>query len=140
MVIMAVIVVFVIYSIFSFFSFTGETPIIVGKMNGKHGKTIEQYPNNRNATPIKRSNNAATGLEFTWSVWIYIDDLDYGSGTYRHIFHKGNDDINYTTAPTGLNYPNNGPGLYITHNKNNLLLIMNTFDKIEEKITIESID
>ena len=121
------------------FSPSGSPHLLDGMINAKHMKVIQQDPSKDGAIPVIRSNNQLDGIEFTWSVWIYIDDLDYGAGTYRHIFHKGNDDINYTTAPTGLNYPNNGPGLYITPNKNNLLLIMNTFDKIEEKITIENI-
>jgi len=121
------------------FSPSGSPHLLTGMIDAKHYKVIEQDPSKDGSIPILRSNNQLDGIEFTWSVWIFIDDLDYGAGTYRHIFHKGNDDINYTKAPTGLNYPNNGPGLYITPNKNNLLLIMNTFDKIEEKIHIEDV-
>jgi len=121
------------------FSPSGNPHMLDGMIDSKHMKVIPQDPSKDGAKPILRSNNQRDGIEFTWSCWIYIDDLDYGAGTYRHIFHKGNDDINYTQAPTGLNKPNNGPGLYITPNKNNLLLIMNTFDKIEEKIVIEDV-
>jgi hypothetical protein len=119
MVIMAIIVVFVIYSIFSFFSFTGEIPVIVGKMNGKHGKTIEQDPNNRNAKPIKRSNNAATGLEFTWSVWVNVSDLDYGGNGL--VFNKGSSGTNC-------------PGLYIDGKKNNFKVQLDTFSGQEEVV------
>ena len=121
------------------FSPSGNPHMLDGMIDSKHMKVIPQDPSKDGAKPILRSNNQRDGIEFTWSCWIYIDDLDYEAGTYRHIFHKGNDDINYTQAPTGLNKPNNGPGLYITPNKNNLLLIMNTFDKIEEKIVIEDV-
>jgi|TARA_Y100000992_G_scaffold302592_1_gene277563 hypothetical protein len=113
--------------------------LLNGMIDGKHMKIINVDPRVKGSIPILRSNNQNDGIEFTWSVWIYVDDLDYGSGTYKHIFHKGNDNINYTDTPTGLNFPNNGPGLYITPNENNLLLIMNTFENIEEKITIENI-
>ena len=34
----------------------------------------------------------------------------------------------------GLSYPNNGPGLYIAPNKNNLVVIMNTFNVINEEL------
>ena len=110
-----------------------------GMLDAKHMKIIEQDPSKNKSVPILRSNNANSGIEFTWSVWIYVADLDYGNGTYRHIFHKGNNNINYTDAPTGLNFPNNGPGLYLKPSKNDLLIIMNTFDKIDEHITVEGI-
>ena len=121
------------------FSPSGNPHMIDGMIDSKHMLVIPQDPSKDGSKPILRSNNQRDGIEFTWSVWIYIDDLDYNAGTFKHIFHKGNDDINYTQAPTGLNEPNNGPGLYITPNKNNLLIIMNTFDKIKEKITIEDV-
>ncbi len=121
------------------FTPSGSPHLLDGMIDARHMKVIPVDPSANGSIPILRSNNQNDGIEFTWSVWIYIDDLDYGAGTFRHIFHKGNDDINYTKAPTGLNFPNNGPGLYITPNKNNLLLIMNTFENVEEKITIEDV-
>ena len=54
-------------------------------------------------------------------------------------FHKGNDDINLTNEPIGMNYPNNGPGLYITPNTNNLVVVMNTFDNINEEVIVKDI-
>ena len=54
---------------------------------------------------------------------------------YHHIFHKGND----TTDNVGLNFPNNAPGLYISPNTNELTVIMNTYDVINEEITIPDI-
>lgn len=120
------------------FSFSKTPHLLDGMIDAKHMQVIEQDPSQPGAIPVIRSNNQ-NGIEFTWSVWIFIEDLDYNKGTYKHIFHKGNDNINYDTTPTGLNYPNNGPGLYITPNKNNLLVIMNTFEKIEEKILIENV-
>lgn len=121
------------------FTPSGSPHMIDGMIDSRHMLVIPQDPSKDGAKPILRSNNQRDGIEFTWSVWIYIDDLDYGAGTYKHIFHKGNDDINFTQAPTGLNHPNNGPGLYITPNKNNLLVIMNTFENIEEKIIVEDV-
>jgi hypothetical protein len=121
------------------FSPSGSPHLLNGMIDAKHYKVIQQDPSVDGAKPILRSNDQEDGIEFTWSVWIYIDNLDYKAGSYKHIFHKGNDNINYTEAPTGLNFPNNTPGLYIMPNKNTLLLIMNTFNKIEEKIHIEDV-
>jgi hypothetical protein len=77
--------------------------------------------------------NATDGIEFTWSVWIYIENLKEGS--YKHIFHKGNGGL----ETSGLNFPNNAPGLYLAPDTNNLVIIMNTFDVINEEITIPDI-
>jgi hypothetical protein len=83
--------------------------------------------------------NEVEGLGFTWSVWIYIDDMTYKDNEYKHIFHKGNDNINVKTQPYGMNFPNNGPGLYIAPNKNDLVVVMNTFEEINEQVTIKDI-
>ena len=63
----------------------------------------------------------------------------YQQGQYKHVFHKGNDNINYANAPIGMNQPNNAPGLYIAPNTNALVVVMNTFNNIEEKVTIDNI-
>ena len=39
----------------------------------------------------------------------------------------------------GLNFPNNCPGLYLAPNSNSLVVIMNTFNVINEEITIDDI-
>ena len=115
-------------------------PILVnGMMDAKQMIRIPQDPSSSGAIPIIRSVNDAEGLEFTWSVWIHVDDFTYKQNEYKHVFHKGNDDINITTEPTGLNFPNNGPGLYIAPKTNNLVVIMNTFNKINEEIVVKDL-
>jgi hypothetical protein len=74
-------------------------------------------------------------------VWIYIDDLTYNSGRYRCVFYKGND---YAKNPNnqdaqGLNFPNNAPGVYIAPNSNSLVIMMNTFNVINEEIIVDDI-
>ena len=68
---------------------------------------IPQNPNVDGAKPVLRSNNQRGGLEFTWSVWLYIDDMVYKNGQRKHIFHKGNDTFNEDKAqgPIGIAYP-----------------------------------
>lgn len=113
-----------------------KSPLLInGMVNAKQTIIIPQDPTNKDAKPLTRSVNQDGGIEFTWSVWILIDDLQYGAGQYKHIFHKGNDSI----ATNGLNFPNNGPGLYIAPNTNELVVIMNTFNVINEEITVSDI-
>jgi hypothetical protein len=123
-------------SILSYFnSFNGSPHLIDGMVNGKQLIVFPQDPNIDGAKTINRSVNARNGIEFTWSAWVFIDDLQYNSGLYKHVFHKGNDNI----SKTGMNFPNNAPGLYIAPNTNSFVVIMNTYDNINEEITIPNI-
>lgn len=119
----------------------GNPKLIDGMVDAKQLIVIPQDPSSEGAVTIARSSNATDGIEFTWSVWIYIDDLTYNSGSYRCIFYKGND---YSKNPNevdaqGLNFPNNAPGLYISPNTNSLVVMMNTFNIINEEITVNDI-
>ena len=68
----------------------------------KHMMVIHQDPSKPGAIPIVRSINQNDGIEFTWSVWIYVDDLLHNKGQYKHIFHKGNDQIKTDGKNAGL--------------------------------------
>ena len=119
----------------------GSPKLIDGMIDAKQLIVIQQDPLLKDSVTITRSSNATEGIEFTWSVWIYIDDLTYNSGRYRCVFYKGND---YAKNPNsqdsqGLNFPNNAPGLYISPNSNSLVVMMNTFNVINEEITIDNI-
>jgi len=118
-----------------FLSPTGSPHLIDGMVDGKQMIIYPQDPNTSGAKTITRSVNANDGIEFTWSTWVFIDNLQYNAGKYKHIFHKGNDQV----ASTGLNFPNNAPGLYIAPNTNAFVIIMNTYDNINEEITIPDI-
>jgi len=109
--------------------------LINGMIDAKNMIMFPQDPSSSTAVPINRSINATNGVEFTWSTWIFIDNLQYLSGQYRHIFHKGNDQL----TNTGLNFPNNAPGLYISPDTNALVVIMNTFNDINQEVVIPNI-
>lgn len=117
-----------------------NSPILVnGMKDAKKASIIPQNPNKKGSIPVIRSKNENDGIEFTYSVWLYIDDLEYGKGKYKHIFHKGNDKFATSGENVGLNQPNNGPGLYIDKDTNNLVVIMNTFNNINEKVIVRNI-
>ena len=121
------------------FSYNGSPYLFNGMVDAKTMMVIPQDPNVSGAIPVIRSDDQAQGVEFTYSVWMFIDDLVYQQGQYRHVFHKGNDDINFSTSPMGMNHPNNGPGLYIAPNTNALVVVMNTFNDIQEEVIIDDI-
>lgn len=127
-------------SILSYIFAPKQDPILLnGMIDAKQMVVIPQDPSVKGAIPILRSQNQTDGLVFTWSVWIYIEDLQYNQGKYKHVFHKGNDNINTSTAPIGMNEPNNAPGLYIAPENNALVVVMNTFNKINEEIVVNDI-
>jgi len=98
---------------------------------------IHQDPSLPNSNQIARSVNTPQGIEFTWSVWLYINSLG-SSHQYQHIFHKGNANFSDSSS-NGLNFPNNAPGLYISPNTNELTVVMNTYDVITEEILVPDI-
>ena len=119
---------------------TGTPKLIYGMVDAKQLIVIPQDPSSEGSVTIFRSDNATEGIEFTWSVWVFIDDLTYNSGRYRCIFYKGNDFAKNSKADSqGLNFPNNAPGLYIAPNTNDLVIMMNTFNVINEEITVSDI-
>jgi hypothetical protein len=121
-----------------------RNPILIdGMKNARKLKTIPQDPKIGGAKPTLRSINQRDGLEFTWSVWMYVDDLVYKKGELKHVFHKGSVNMkqdNWKNSSTqGMAFPNNAPGLYLHETKNALVIVMNTFNNIIEKVLIEDI-
>jgi len=98
-----------------------DPKLINGTMNGSNEVTIYQDPKNAESVPILRSNNENKGIEFSWSLWIYINDLQT-SPQYSCVFNKGNATYN----DSGFATVNNGPGLYIDNTTNDLIIKMNT--------------
>jgi hypothetical protein len=120
------------------FTPSSSPTLINGMIDGKELNIISQDPSSSSlSTQINRSSNKKGGIEFTWSTWLFIDDITYRQGQYRHIFHKGNDNINITNSPTGMNFPNNAPGLYLSPADNKLHVIMNTVSNSEVNEVIE---
>jgi len=126
----------------SIFNNTKGNPYLInGMVQGKNMIEIEQDPTNSDSVTLVRSPNENDGVEFTYSTWIFIDDLEYNKGQFRHIFHKGDDTMNYDddTIGAGLSYPNNAPGLYLAPYKNDLIVVVNTFQNVIEKVVIQNI-
>lgn len=71
---------------------------------------ISQDPSKPDSVFISRSMNEDGGLEYTWSVWFYINQVPLKKDRYSRIFSKGGEG---TKGDDGLYYPNNAPGMYI---------------------------
>jgi hypothetical protein len=119
-----------------YFSSPASSPLLVsGTMNGSSELVVSQDPKNKNAIQVQRSNNQMTGIEFTWGVWLIINDIDKKKYSYQNIFNKGD---GYYDA-SGLSTVNNSPGLYLDNTGGNakLHIMMNT---VSNSNPTESID
>jgi len=109
--------------------------LIDGMVDARHMLIFPQDPSGNDAVTIYRSVNESDGLEFTWSTWIFINSLQTNPGIYKHVFSKGNSDL----TKNGMVQPNNAPGVYIAPNKNDLVVVMNTYNVINEEVVIPDI-
>jgi hypothetical protein len=106
-----------------------------GSVDAKQQLIFTQDPADANAVTVYRSVNMKEGIEFTWSVWIFIEDLQYNGNKYRHIFHKGsNENVN-----GDLLYMTNAPGMYIKPNSNTIVVMMNTYNIVNQEVEVPDI-
>jgi hypothetical protein len=98
--------------------------LIYGMIDGGYSMEITQDPSLTGSVYIQKSNNQNTGIEFTWSFWIYVKDTNNGiqtttvnngvttttKQTYQHVFNKGNRQYD---ATSGMATVNNAPGVYL---------------------------
>jgi len=83
---------------------------------------ISQDTSSQSSMPIIRSINQTDGIEFTWSIWIFIKPVTASSTDLSHIFSKGaysSESITKVCKP----YSNNAPGLYLSAG-NTLMVLM----------------
>ena len=132
-------------NILQYFMNPAKSPYLIkGMISGADGHIITQDPTQKSAISLQRSNNQKTGLEFTWSVWIYISDLENGTSVggsavaptkYQHVFSKGDT----SWGNNGIASVNNGPGLYIQPGNNGFHIIMNTVGGPDAIVDISNI-
>lgn len=121
-------------------------PILVdGMINAKQQMIIRQNPSMPGSKPIARSTNERDGVEFTWSVWIFVEDSNFATpdSKSKHIFHKGNDKFGINGQAVLIN----APGLYLSPiiadasngDTAQLFVILNTFETANERVDINNV-
>lgn len=123
---------------------SGTVYLVNGMIDGNEPFIFPQDPNsNSNAKTLSKSNNANSGVEFSWSCWLYVNSITVNPGQqtiYKHVFSKGNNNWNTSSSnPKGVAYPNNAPGVYLSPNTNDLYVFMNTYDIVSEEIVVNAI-
>jgi len=77
-----------------------------------------------------RSYDQKFGLEFSYVLWLYIDENTFNnSGKYHHIFHKGSSSA----------VPLQAPGVWIYPGENKLAINMNTYNKVKNSCDVGNI-
>ena len=107
--------------LYYFFS-PSETPYLInGMKDGTEALTITQSLGTKSSIPIMRSKNEYEGVEFTYSFWIYVNNLEYKDELdFKHVFNKGSSPNSTGEGGSGLFGPNNCPGVYLYTGKKNL--------------------
>jgi hypothetical protein len=100
--------------IMSYFFMPSTSPYLIkGMIGGSEGKIIKQDPKTEFPL-VKISDNAETGIEFTYNVWLNLSG-DTTQNTYKHVFSKGTGTSITSSGPDGTN----APGLYVITNADN---------------------
>ena len=116
----------------------GNARVSVYPYTGSSTKVFKQDPSNPKNVTLPVSENQLTGIEFTYSVFLYIsDDTDDGDGTlkWKSVFYKG-----YESSP----FPLLGPGVFVSSGDTStdgtrLRIIMNTYDKWFNPLDVKQI-
>jgi hypothetical protein len=121
-----------------YFSKTNTNPYLIqGLIDGGRAIWVKQDPKDDNAVTLLRSNNKPSGIEWTWSVWLFVNSVGSVGGStpgsnptvsldnsnYHHIFHKGTNSY----GSNGVSILNNGPGVYLSYNQDPTIhIVMDT--------------
>ena len=86
---------------------------------------ISQDPSSQASMPIIRSVNESEGMEFTWSIWIFLKPVTASSTNRSHIFSKGMFSADSLGACYNKSFSSNAPGLYLS-GANTLNIVMDS--------------
>lgn len=91
---------------------------------------IRQDPNDSASIPVVLSDNEHTGIEFSYSCFLQVNDSSFNDQTgLMHIFHKG---YNFP-------YPLMGPGVFLLGNTNCVRVYMNSTSTWNKYVDVENI-
>jgi len=119
-----------------FLSYSG-TRVVVYPMTGSSAKVFTQDPSDLKSVYLPVSQNQLTGIEFSYSTFIYIADTTFNNNTspqsWSTVYYKG-----YTAGP----FPLCGPGVFVSSDSKNdpvLRVVMNSYDSWFNFVDIKQI-
>ena len=113
----------------------GTTRISVFPMTTNMPKTFQQDPSNPLSVYLPISQNQLTGIEFSYSTFIYVDDSTFNDTTHQWhtVMYKG-----YESGP----FPLCGPGVFVSTDTNNdpvLRVVMNSYNSWFNTVDVKQI-
>jgi len=125
------IIFYILYQLYlKFDAYKNRHPwILKGTKDGKSRMVVVQDPIKNADQLLKRSENELSGLEFTYSMWLFVDDWSYKYGQWKHIMHKGNES----------SWPLRCPGMWFHPTQNAIRVYCNTFRDISEYVDVTDI-
>lgn len=119
--------------ILSLFVAPNKNPVVIdGMVNTTSLSVYQVNPSVSESKPILRSINENQGMEFSWNTWIYVENVNTGSGREpKRFFAKGG------KSNTEQRFATDAPGLYLwdeTNPQDNTITVtMTTFLSKEDK-------
>jgi hypothetical protein len=124
-------------SIIGYFSQPSLNPYIIkGSIDGNNSQIVPQDPKQQGSSMVFRSNNRASGIECSWSCWLFIHNNNTSTNKYQHIFNKGDTSF----GENGIATVNNAPGLYINPTNNSECSLHITMDTLDTSSKMPFID
>jgi hypothetical protein len=101
--------------------------LVSGIVDATQPIIISQDTSSQSSMPIIRSTNQTEGMEFTWSIWIFLKPVTAppSSQSPQHIFSKGIFNSGSVGSGKCSPFSNNAPGLYLS-GANTLLVVMDS--------------
>jgi len=106
-----------------------DSPYLVkGMKSAKKSLVIEQNPDNDENILLYRSDNEEEGIEFSYSLWMLVNDFTFKDKNMKHVFHKGDSKakVSYT------------PAVWIHPDKNTIRINLNTIQSKDNIIDIDN--
>lgn len=107
-----------------------KTWIVQNTVTSDKSIVISQNPSNPNAKMILPSDNERTGVEFTYSFFLFVSPSTFDtSGKLKQVFYKG-----YQKP-----FPLLGPGVFVRSDENTMRVFMNSYKSWYSYVDIKNI-
>ncbi len=119
-----------------------DSPVILnGLVDGQYSREVVQNPNEEYSKTLTRSQNESGGIEYTYSLWMYINDESFKETNkdWHHVFHKGPKIEDFSREEPEKISQIQAPGLWLSGKRNTMRLYVNSFDSANEYVEISNL-
>lgn len=107
-----------------------KTVIVANTIMSSQSIVVRQDPSDPNAKMLLHSDNEFSGVEFTYSFFLFVDPATFDtSNGLKHVFYKG-----YSTP-----FPLLGPAVFVRSDENTLRVFMNSYKSWYSYVDIQNV-